>query len=207
MLPVINLLALAGVGAGAGWGIMRKRVIHVDIGEKSSIKYGPWRGIALHYTAGKSLDGMIQTFSDPERKASAHYGVGKNGLIVQMVPLNRLSWHAGVTLTPDIGNDDLVGIEVVNYGLREKPYPGAEPCSMRFVNGQVIKGYQEPFTGPQVAALVWLLADLRLRGIPLNLYGHNDIAAPMGRKIDPGPLFPWDMMPGRRIAPKTERVV
>ncbi len=26
---------------------------------------------------------------------------------------------------------------------------------------------------------------------PLTLVGHEDIAMPLGRKTDPGPLFPW----------------
>lgn len=68
-----------------------------------------------------------------------------------------------------------MGIEIVNAG------PIATPAGNRL----------QAFTEPQIRAVIALTRDIILRyGIfPKNVVGHSDIAP--GRKIDPGPAFPW----------------
>ena len=88
----------------------------------------PPRFLVFHYTAGTDLEGTIRSFSDPARRASAHLVVGRDGEIVQCVPLNHIAWHAGQSswTVPGQGgrrgqtytglNEYSIGIEIVNAG-------------------------------------------------------------------------------------------
>src|SRR5690606_18479219 len=95
-----------------------------------------------------------------------------DGAIYQLVADGHRAWHAGGgrwgTIT-DL-NSASIGIELDNNG-------------------------REPFSEPQVEALLRLLDDLttRLRIPRSQVIGHSDLAP--ARKIDPGALFPW-----RRLA-------
>jgi hypothetical protein len=50
--------------------------------------------IVIHSIVG-SLNSCIKTFQDPKRLASAHYGVGLDGRVVQFVLDENTAWHAG----------------------------------------------------------------------------------------------------------------
>jgi N-acetylmuramoyl-L-alanine amidase len=128
--------------------------------------------VVLHHTSNGSLERALATLTDPGRKVSAHYLVGRDGQIVQLVEEKERAWHAGASWWG--GNTDVnsasIGIELDNDGF-------------------------EPFADAQIDALLALLADIRRRhGIPgANVVGHADVAP--GRKIDPSARFPW-----RRLA-------
>lgn len=51
--------------------------------------------LIMHYTAGRGFDSTVEHFRDGANKVSAHFVVGRDGRLVQMVPLNRPAWHAG----------------------------------------------------------------------------------------------------------------
>ncbi len=51
--------------------------------------------IVIHYTAGLTAEGAIQTLCDPKSKASAHVVLDRDGKVTQLVALNRRAWHAG----------------------------------------------------------------------------------------------------------------
>ena len=126
--------------------------------------------VVIHATeqgsAAESLDTLrVRNAGGP---VSAHYLVGDDGRIYQLVPDALRAWHAGGgrwgTIT-DL-NSASIGIELDNDG-------------------------SEPFTTAQVDSLVRLLEDLTERhGIPRTaVIAHADMA-PM-RKRDPGAHFPW----------------
>ncbi|MDI9101792.1 N-acetylmuramoyl-L-alanine amidase AmpDh2, partial [Pseudomonas aeruginosa] len=77
------------------------------------------------------------------------------------------------------------GIEIVNQGYRDTP------------QGRV----WYPFSEAQIQALIPLLKDIAKRhGItPDRIIGHSDIAP--GRKVDPGPLFPWKRLAHAGLGP------
>lgn len=126
--------------------------------------------IVMHFTnqdsAGQSLDTLRTRNSGGP--VSAHYLIGRDGHIYQLVSDTLRAWHAGGgrwgTIT-DV-NSASVGIELDN-------------------NGHV------PFPPEQIGSLIRLLTDLTTRWhIPrAQIIGHEDLAP--SRKDDPGPLFPW----------------
>ena len=127
--------------------------------------------VILHHTSDRTKDEALSTLTDPERKVSAHYLVGRDGEIVQLVEEKERAWHAGVSWWG--GNTDInsvsIGIELDNDGF-------------------------EPFADEQIDALLVLLDDVVKRNnIPAaNIIGHADVAP--GRKADPSAWFPWQRL-------------
>jgi N-acetylmuramoyl-L-alanine amidase len=124
--------------------------------------------VILHHTTNTTAARALATLTDPERMVSAHYLVGRDGVVYQLVDERYRAWHAGTSrwgADTDI-NSASIGIELDNDGF--EPYPPA-----------------------QVDALLALLEDIRGRhDIPReNFLAHGDVAP--GRKVDPGALFPW----------------
>ena len=57
---------------------------------------------------------------------SAHFVVGRNGVITQFVPVSRRAWHAGESEWEGHGNcnDFSIGIEII--GDEQKPFSNAQ---------------------------------------------------------------------------------
>lgn len=126
--------------------------------------------IVLHHTAGPTLAGTVKWFTMPESQVSAHFTVGKDGSIVQMVSCLNRGWHAGNSADykgRKNVNDFSIGIEIVNVGNGKDPYPEA-----------------------QIRA-VELLCEVLIDFYPIRqITSHEFIAEPEGRKNDPID-FPW----------------
>ena len=126
--------------------------------------------IVLHATEQDSAQESLDTLRTRNSggKVSAHYLVGDDGRLYQLVADAMRAWHAGGgrwgTIT-DL-NSASIGIEIDNDG-------------------------SEPFTDAQIDALLVLLEDLCSRlGIPkTQVIAHADLAPT--RKRDPGAQFPW----------------
>lgn len=128
--------------------------------------------VILHHTTNDTADQALRTLTDRLREVSAHYLIGRDGRIYQLVDERRRAWHAGQSRwgTDADLNSSSIGIELDNNG-------------------------REPFSTEQIDALLRLLDDLKSRyRIPTeNFLGHADVAP--GRKVDPSARFPW-----RRLA-------
>jgi N-acetylmuramoyl-L-alanine amidase len=169
--------------------------------------------LVWHYTAGASAAGAISWLCNPEAKASAHFVVGRDGSITQLVPLSESAWHAG-TVTGNIGNKASIGVELVNPGW-VTPDPDNEgewldsagksitldvtpqQKALRFPSGLTVTKWWVPYTEQQRGAMIALLAQLATSPYSACVHdqlGHEDIASPEGRKVDPGPLFPWESL-------------
>ena len=124
--------------------------------------------VIIHHTSDTTMEEAMHTLTSPVLKVSAHYLIGRDGSIVQLVEENARAWHAGKSwwggLT-DINSVSL-GIELDNNGF-------------------------EPFADAQIDTLLTLLADIHQRyHIPAaNFIGHADVAPT--RKDDPSVFFPW----------------
>ncbi len=128
--------------------------------------------IILHQTTNATVDRALETLTDPRRKVSSHYLIGRDGKVIQLVDEAARAWHAGESRWGGMSdlNSASIGIELDNTG-------------------------DEPFAEPQIVALLTLLAELRERyRIPAaNVLAHGDVAPT--RKLDPSRFFPW-----RRLA-------
>ncbi|HEY1473271.1 MAG TPA: N-acetylmuramoyl-L-alanine amidase [Pseudolabrys sp.] len=132
--------------------------------------------ILLHYTGMRTGEAALQRLCAPDSSVSSHYVVFEDGRIVQCVPEERRTWHAGVSSWA--GESDInscsIGIEIVN--------PGHE------------FGYSA-FPLRQIAAVISICRSIITRRGPISadrILGHSDVA-PL-RKQDPGEKFPWDLL-------------
>ena len=135
--------------------------------------------IIIHHTAPfPSLTRVGYFFQDINSRVSAHYTVGKEGLIIQSVDDNDRAWHAGASswLGKYNVNDYSIGIEILNDG-----------------------DSKDPFTEPQYDSLSQLVAYLmKTYDVSISrVIGHRDIGIPMGRKIDPADNFDWKAFKAR----------
>lgn len=150
---------------------------------RASPCFGPRRDglkpalIVLHHTAMTDAQAALARLCDPRAEVSAHYLIGGDGTIWQMVSEDMRAWHAGAGEWA--GQDDInsrsIGIELDNRG-------------------------DHPFAEPQMAALERLLAAImaRWRIGPEAVIGHSDMAP--GRKCDPGPRFDWARLARQGLA-------
>lgn len=133
--------------------------------------------VVLHYTAMNSAEAALQRLCDPAFEVSAHYLIGGDGHLWQMVDEENRAWHAGAGEWR--GQDDInsrsIGIELDNRG-------------------------DHPFSNPQMETLEMLLQQLMQRWAipPEAVIGHSDMAP--GRKFDPGPKFDWPRLARQELA-------
>ena len=122
--------------------------------------------VVLHATAQNEMREATILFAHRGSGVSAHFVVGRDGRVVQMVPVERRAWHAGVSQLAGVGgvNDYSVGIEMVNRDDGRDPYTDAQ--------------YRA------VAGIVRLLRT-RLTIPDDRIVSHAQIALPPGRKCDP----------------------
>jgi N-acetyl-anhydromuramyl-L-alanine amidase AmpD len=131
--------------------------------------------LLLHADASKSVVPSISWCQTPKPKnpkpVSYHAIVGRTGIIYGLVEPQNRAWHAGVSAYDGHGdvNDFSIGL-----------------C---FSNDQI----GERFTDAAIEAGAWYAA-LLMRAftrITLDRFPyHSEVALPIGRKHDPGPLFP-----------------
>lgn len=162
---------------------------------------GP-RWLVMHYTAGDSGAAARDWLCDPRARASAHFVVARDGAIWQIVPCDRVAWHAGQSSWRGESslNRSSLGIEIANRGwLRQDgdaiwrdwaghAVPAGEVCVARHKAGGEAMGWQT-YPADQLAAVTALTRAL-LAAYPTlrEVVGHDDISP--GRKLDPGPAFP-----------------
>ena len=129
--------------------------------------------IVLHQTEMKSAGTALLTLRtrNAHGRVSAHYLIGSDGRLYQLVAEDARAWHAGASRWAGLQdlNSASIGIELDNDG-------------------------ESPFTDAQVATLLRLLEDVttRLQIPPHLVVAHGDIAPT--RKRDPGVLFPWQRL-------------
>jgi len=130
---------------------------------------------------------------------SGHYYIDRDGSVHQYVQVERIAHHVRGY------NPRAIGIELVNVGR----YPDWLAAGSQAMH--------EPYTEAQIVALLSLLRLLR-EEIPTLAYiaGHEELdttrvaasdnaAVQVHRKLDPGPLFPWQRVmqstPLQRLRP------
>ncbi len=121
--------------------------------------------VVIHTVEGTKT-GCISWFKNPKSQATAHYVVGFDGEVVQMVREKDIAWHAG--------NWDY---NVRAVGIEHEGHAG-----------------KNEWTEAQLKASSELTAYLcRKYGIPIDrrhIIGHKEV--PKQDHWDPGPQFDWD---------------
>lgn len=143
--------------------------------------------LVFHYTA-LPLEKSLKVLASEGTGVSAHYLVsdtpGATGMmeVYRLAREERRTWHAGVSFWSGsrLLNPASIGIEIVNLGYHEAD--DKLPLMQR-------RWY--PFSAQQIEATAQLAQNIIKRHHikPVNVVGHADVSP--GRKVDPGPLFPW----------------
>ena len=126
--------------------------------------------VVIHATTQDSVEASLHTLrtANSGGPVSAHYLIGRDGALYQLVAEDLRAWHAGPGAWGTISdvNSASIGIELDNNGT-------------------------DPYPTEQIDSLLRLLADICKRnGIPREqVIGHADMAPT--RKTDPGAQFPW----------------
>ena len=147
--------------------------------------------VVLHCTELPTLE-MAREYGervqDPETITgfSGHYYLDRDGSVFRYVPASRMAHHV-------VGwNARSIGIEMVNSGR----YPNWFSSTSQVCT--------EPYPSEQISALLELLRYLKSEHDMLcDLVRHSDVDTEMipssddpavliRRKVDPGPMFPWE---------------
>lgn len=149
--------------------IPRERVLILSPNQGRRV--APIRRIVLHDTASHTAASALNWFARPDSKVSAHVVIDRDGAIYRCVPDSQVAWHAR------LHNADTLGVEMVDAdNSPADPYPAVQ----------------------LEAVALWCAWKCRTYGIPVeNIVGHADVSVPPGRKIDPGPDFPWPQFRAR----------
>ena len=168
------------------------------------------RFLLIHYTAGASFDADVRTLSTDPVQASVHIVIGRGGELTQIVPLNRVAWHAGESRWGNLNgmNQHTIGIELSNAGLVKKDVAGefrtwwgakipqAEVIEAHHERGGPLVGWHT-YTSEPIETLLEVARVLHARFNFLDILGHDDVSWP--RKTDPGPAFPMGSLKSRVI--------
>lgn len=188
---------------------IKNHLLHEDDGTPISYRRSPNQSGALnptylimHFTAGSSAESSIAHLLKKSAKASAHLVIGRDGAITQLVPFNKVAWHAGVSRWHNIVglNRHSIGIELDNAGKLKKQgdqwrswfgrgYADEEVLVEAHKHEDVASGWQTYTEAQLLAATEAAQAIFGRYGLS-DVLGHDDIAP--NRKTDPGPAFPMD---------------
>lgn len=171
------------------------------------------KGIVLHYTASYSVGSAVGTLRDRKSRASAHFVVGLEGEIVQLVSLVEKAWHAGPSIYRGLKglNTYTFGIEVVNPGWFRMLDAGGQNLLDSYGNRLTYRELAEfgwtdfvvekhprigagDFAWPcfpqaQLKAVEELCANL-VASFPISFIVSHEEIDTRGWKTDPGPAFP-----------------
>lgn len=183
-----------------------------NIGGKVQPEY-----LVMHYTAGRNAKHAVKWLTNRSSKASAHLVIGRDGSITQLVPFDRIAWHAGKSSWEGrVGlNRFSLGIELDNagkliqHGTKWRAWFGDEYDDSEVIEA-VHKHENKPsgwhvFTPEQIEValeVAWLLVN---RYDLLDVVGHDDISP--RRKVDPGPAFPMESFRSRVLGREEDKAV
>ncbi len=142
----------------------------------------PVQALVLHHTGG-NLAGSYEVLQG--RKAShrvgIHYLVTDEAppRVIAMVPEDKVAYHAGKSGWRQFDglNQPSIGIEIINLDGNIHRYPAAQQELVAKLCADILRRH------PSIK--------------PTEVLAHSDIA--IGRKIDPGLLFPWADFAARGI--------
>lgn len=149
-------------------------------------------GIVVHHTVCSAAD-CVSIFRNLEQQVSAHYLVTRDGNVICFGDPALRTHHAGEGSWR--GRSDVnawtLGIEIENGGYVQKDKKYLEEDLSKTVTRRGDEREWFPFSKEQEDTVRKMLQHFQEYYAidPRNVIGHSDSA--VGRKLDPGPLFPW----------------
>lgn len=160
--------------------------------------------VVIHHTTANFEESVNILTQPSSNSVSSHYLIPepvdttytrRKLKVFELVPESQRAWHAGSSYwRGKTGlNDQSIGIELVNQTYCNPQYTEAD----NFANGEAPRRlcFYPDFAESQIDILIDLLHEILARHPDIkatNIVGHADIAP--GRKIDPGPRFPWQRL-------------
>lgn len=171
------------------------------------------RFIFIHYTEGQTVEGTIDWMLDPDSYCSSHFIVGKDGRVVQVVPLDKQALHTGPSSWKNFDGmaPHSIGVELDSPGpivqvdgewisLFGKKYGEEKAVKAPHKHGGAYTAWH-PYPEAQIGKAVELCRALVQKYEIEEILGHDDISPK--RKWDPGPAFPMGEF--RKSVFKTEK--
>jgi hypothetical protein len=173
----VTVLLLAFACAAAA-----RAAVHISYAPASPANYShrarpaaAIRLIVVHVTEG-TFASTVAWFRNPRARASAHFVVGRDGEITQMVPTRDVAWHSGNAWV----NLHSIGVEDEGFTHVAGTFTDAEYRA----SAQLVAGLMRHYLLP---------IDRR------HLIGHNQVPDPfhpglfggVSHHTDPGPYWDW----------------
>lgn len=174
----ISCIAMFGLLAGCASPYID--TTHESVSQDSRVQF-----LILHYTH-EDFPTSLKLLT--EGNVSSHYLVNDHPpTIYRLVDENRRAYHAGVSYWQGATqlNASSIGIEIVNRGYDDTPA------------GRVWYDYPQEQIDAVIALVRKIVKDHDIRSE--RILGHSDIAP--GRKVDPGPRFPWKQLAEAGLIP------
>lgn len=192
-LLLVLLTALISGCASAPSGVPTKLPVaeHAPVGLRieqgadslgSEARKVPVQALILHHTGG-NLAGSYEVLQGRKssHRVGIHYLVTDENppRVIAMVPESKVAYHAGKSGWRQFDglNQPSIGIEIINLDGNIHPYPAAQQELVAKLCADILRRH------PSI--------------LPTEVLAHSDIA--IGRKIDPGLLFPWADFAARGI--------
>lgn len=172
--------------------------------------------LVMHFTAGKSAKESVDWLASKAAKASAHLVIGRDGSVTQLVPFDRVAWHAGASSWEGLQgmNNYSLGIELDNAGRLTRhgdrwrawfgvDYDDAEVIQAVHKNETELCGWHD-YSPEQIDSALQVAGLLMAKYSLRDVVGHEDIAP--HRKCDPGPAFPMASFRSRLMGRTEDRL-
>jgi len=157
--------------------------------------------VIAHDTAGRDADSTVNFIANGSRKASYHVIISRDGVMTQMVPLDRQAYHAGVSQHPTKPwlkgmNRCSIGIAFDNPGELSRTTDGTYRAwfGSSWSASEVERGHRKgrdtwhrPYTPQQLRAFEKLVLALDAEYGLDGVLSHYDIAP--DRKTDTSPTL------------------
>lgn len=127
--------------------------------------------IVIHIMLG-TMNGTISWFKNPDSQVSAHYLVGKDGRVVQMVKDEEGAWHAGRIYNPTENAKRILKKNIWGSYINPNKYSLGIECE-----GQDGDHWTEPQMESLAALVRMLCARFDILRDRLHIMDHQDITS------------------------------
>lgn len=170
-------------------------------------RYLPWQcysasamnyvaGVVLHFVSAKWVMPSDQFNPDLVWWMLHDLNMGKDDRYTYLIKKPDRDWASyHWMITREHSNPwELVHPHYQAYHAGVSEFKGQKGCNKFMLGIGIIATADSGYLNNQYSTCATLCVDLmKDHGFPAeNIVGHSDVARPLGRKVDPGPLWDWD---------------